>query len=217
MNKWRRQQKIVITKNTQLKKAKQSTTTKHKRRVSTTKKNPSLKKTNEATKALKQIVKTMNQLPDNHYVLRYPDPTRAYYTYEQGDKWEETTNDEYQHKRDFIQWNDNQLYNMEHYDGLTVEMEANYQEALATSQAEMKPDKEEEGIKPEHGNIKLTTEYAKTESLNQLNTTDNKTQPLEEAASTKEQAEGSSSVEPEWGRFTKQNEKEIEEDDHTWI
>jgi hypothetical protein len=54
------------------------------------------------------------------------------------------------------------------------------------------------------------------ESLNQLNTTDNKTQPLEEAASAKEEAEGSSSVEPEWGIFAKQNEKEIEEDYHTW-
>jgi hypothetical protein len=42
---------------------------------------------NEETKALEQIVKTINQLPDNHYVWGYPDPTRVYYTYEQGDKW----------------------------------------------------------------------------------------------------------------------------------
>ena len=46
---------------------------------------------------------------------------------------------------------------MGHYDGLTVKMEANYQEALATSQAETKPDKEEEGTKQEHVKIKLTT------------------------------------------------------------
>ncbi len=105
---------------------------------------------------------------------------------------------------------------MGHYDGLTVKMEANYQEALATSQAETKPDKEEEGTKQEQVKVKLTTEDAKAESLDQLNTKDNKTQPLEEAASTKEEAEGSSSVEPEWGRFAKQNEKEIEEDYHTW-
>jgi hypothetical protein len=105
---------------------------------------------------------------------------------------------------------------MGHYDGLTVKMEANYQEALASSQAESKPDKEEEGNKPKHVNMKLTKEYVKTESLNQLHTTDNQTQPLGEAASTKEEAEGSLSVEPEWGRLAKQSEKEIEEDYHTW-
>jgi hypothetical protein len=77
-------------------------------------------------------------------------------------------------------------------------------------------DKEEEGTKQEHVKIKLTTEDAKTESLDQLNTRDNTTQPLEEASKTKEEAEGSSSVEPEWGRFAKQNEKGIEKDYHTW-
>jgi hypothetical protein len=70
--------------------------------------------------------------------------------------------------------------------------------------------------KQEHVKIKLTTEDAKTESLDQLNTRDNKTQPLGEPASTKEEAEGSSSVEPKWERSAKQNEKEIEEDYHTW-
>jgi hypothetical protein len=64
-------------------------------------------KADEETKALEQIVITVNQLPDNHYVWGYPDPTRVYYTYEQGDKWENTKNDEYQHKRDFIRWYDN--------------------------------------------------------------------------------------------------------------
>ncbi len=100
-------------------------------------------KANKATKAIEQIVKTMNQLPDHHYVWGYPDPTRVYYTYEQEDKREDTTNNESQHKRDFIQWYDNQLHNtaemkamqmlMGYYDGLTGEIEANDQEALATS------------------------------------------------------------------------------------
>jgi hypothetical protein len=76
--------------------------------------------------------------------------------------------------------------------------------ALTNFQAEAKPEIEKEGIKQEQVNKELTTENAKTEKLNQLNTKDNKTQPLEEAASTKEEAEGSSSVEPEWGRFARQ-------------
>jgi hypothetical protein len=183
-------------------------------------------KANEETKTLEQIVETMNRLPDNHYVWGYADPTRVYYTYEQGEKWEDTTNDEYQHKRDFIQWYDCQLQNMAemkamqmlmgYYDELTECIEANDQEVLANLQAETKPEIEKEGTKEEHVNVELTTDYAKTENLNQLSTTDNKTQPLKEAANTKEEAEGSSSVEPEWGRFTKQNGKEIEEDYHTW-
>ncbi len=57
--------------------------------------------------------------------MGYPDPTRVYYTYEQGDKWEATTDE-----RDFMQWYDNQLHNMAemkaiqmlmgHYDELTM-------------------------------------------------------------------------------------------------
>jgi hypothetical protein len=105
---------------------------------------------------------------------------------------------------------------MGYYDELTEGIEANDQEAPANFQAETKPEIEKEGIKQEHVNEELTTEYAKTEKLNQLNITDNKTQPFEEATSAKEEAEGSSSVEPEWGRFVKRNEKEIEEDYHTW-
>ncbi len=103
-----------------------------------------------------------------------------------------------------------------HYDGPTEEMEAKDQEAPATLQAETKLDKEAEGTKQEHVNIKLTKEYAKKESLNQLNTTNDKTKPLGEADSPKKETEGSSSVEPEWGRRKKRNEKEIEEDYHTW-
>jgi hypothetical protein len=105
---------------------------------------------------------------------------------------------------------------MGYYDELTEGIEVNDQEALANLQAETNPEIEQEGTKQEHVNVELTTDYAKTENLNQLNTTDNKTQPFEEAASAKKEAEGSSSVEPEWGRFTERNEKEIEEDYHTW-
>ncbi len=195
---------------------------KHKKRISTRKKKTSVnERANEEIKALEQIVKTINRLPDNHYVWGYPAPTRVHYTYEQGND-----NGDCQQRMDFIHWYDSQLHNMAemktmqmlmgHYDGLTVEMEANDQEAPETSQAETKPDKEAEGTKQEHVNIKLTTEYAKTENLNQLNTKDNKTKPLEEAASPKKETEGSSSVEPEWGRREKRNEKEIEEDYHTW-
>jgi hypothetical protein len=121
---------------------------------------------------------------------------------------------------------DNQLHNMAemkamqmlmgYYGELTEGIEANDQEAPANFQAETKPEIEKEGIKQEQVNEELTTEYAKTEKFNQLNITDNTTQPFEEEASTKEEAEGSLSVEPEWGRSAKQNEKEIEEDYHTW-
>ncbi len=102
-----------------------------------------------------------------------------------------------------------------HYGELTEGIEANEQEAQTNFQAEAKPEIEKEGIKQEQVNKELMTEDAKTGKLNQLNTTDNTTQPFEEAASTKEEAEGSSSVEPEWGRSAKQNEKEIEQDYHT--
>ena len=61
-------------------------------------------KTNEATEALEQIVKTMNQLPDNHYVWGYPDPTKVYYTCEQGNN-----NGGNQQRMDFIHWYDHTL------------------------------------------------------------------------------------------------------------
>jgi hypothetical protein len=64
--------------------------------------------------------------------------------------------------------------------------------------------------KPENGREE------KAVTLNQLIRTEKGSEPVNETASTKEEAEGSSSVEPEWGRFAKQNEKEIEEDYHTW-
>jgi uncharacterized protein YbcC (UPF0753/DUF2309 family) len=105
---------------------------------------------------------------------------------------------------------------MGHYDGLTEGIDANDQETLANLQAETKPEIEKEGTKQEQVNVELMSDYAKTENLNQLNTKDNKTQPFEEAASAKEEAEGSSTVEPEWGRFAKRNEKEIEGDYQTW-
>jgi hypothetical protein len=86
---------------------------------------------------------------------------------------------------DFLHWYDSQLRNMAemktmqmlmgHYDGLTGEIEANDQEALATSQAKTKPEIEKEGIKQEHVNIKLTTDYARkpqpTEYHRQQNST----------------------------------------------
>jgi hypothetical protein len=59
-------------------------------------------------------------------------------------------------------------------------------------------------------------ESAKTENLNQLNTEDKNAKPVQEAASAKKETEGSSSVELEWGRIEKRNEKEIEEDYQTW-
>jgi hypothetical protein len=66
----------------------------------------------EETKALEQIVKTINRLPDNHYVWGYPDPTRVYVTYEQ-----DNDNGGSQQRIDFIQWYDSQLHN-------TAEMKA---------------------------------------------------------------------------------------------
>jgi hypothetical protein len=83
----------------------------------------------------------MNQLPDNHYVWGYPDLTKVYYTYEQGND-----NEGNQQRMDFIHWYDSQLHTMAelkaiqmlmgHYDELTVvEMKNNEQEAPATSPA----------------------------------------------------------------------------------
>jgi hypothetical protein len=181
---------------------------------------------NRKTKTFEHIVKTINKLPDEHYVWGYPDPTNTYYMQEQGNHKVETENDDNQQRRDFIHWYDSQLHTMAEfkaiqmlmgqYDELTAEMGGHEQEAPATPRDEAKPATEAEYAKQEHVKIKLTTEDTKTESIDQLNTGDNKTQPLDEAASTKEEAEGSSSVEPEWARFAKQNEKEIEKDYHTW-
>jgi hypothetical protein len=180
---------------------------------------------NGNTKTFEHIVKTINKLPDEHYVWGYPDPTNTYYMQEQGNHKVETENDDNQQKRDFIHWYDSQLHTMAefkaiqmlmgHYDELTAEMGGHEQEAQVPPWDEAKPAKEAEHEKQE--DVKMELNMTREVQGNPSATLkDKQTQPLEEAASSKEEAEGSSSVEPEWGRFAKINEKEIEEDYHTW-
>ena len=100
---------------------------------------------NEETKALEQIVKTMNQLPDNHYVWGYPDPSRVYYTYEQGNKWKATNNE-----RDFMHWYDIQLHTMAE---------------LKTIQMMMRPDDElTTGVKETEGSSSVESEWGRINS-----------------------------------------------------
>jgi hypothetical protein len=179
---------------------------------------------NEETKTLEQIVKTINQLPDNHYVWGYPDPTRVHYTYEQGNKWE-ATNDE----RDFIHWYDSQLHTMAELKELQRVLEP-YNELT------MKV-KETEGssyVEPEWGRTDLgegNEEWKEdpwyhprdskdsgqhVESKQAINrNTENKTESLPVSAE-EHDAYQSSSIEPEWGRRNRRNKKELEEDYLTW-
>ena len=167
----------------------------------------------EDTRANAEIVKTINTLPDDHYAWGYLDPTRAYYGGEH--------NEGQQGRNEFIKWYDMQIHNMAEikatqflmgYYGWPT-MNANTIQA-ANPRNETNPDAKQAtaGNNDKQGN----EESIKANILTQHTQMNEGTEPVNETASTKEEAEGSSSVEPEWGRFKKQNEKEIEADYHTW-
>ncbi len=61
-------------------------------------------KEHENTRIYAQIVKTINNLPNNRYAWGYQDPTRAYYSGEH--------NKGQQGRNDFINWYDMQIHNM---------------------------------------------------------------------------------------------------------
>jgi hypothetical protein len=121
---------------------------------------------NGEAKAFEHIVKTMNHLPDNHYVWGYPDPTNTYYG---ADKVAKENNGDKQ-RVDLIYWYDSQLHTMAefktiqmlmgYYDELTTEMEGNEQEAQTPSRDEAKPANEAENEKQEEA---LTQEDANSE------------------------------------------------------
>jgi hypothetical protein len=74
---------------------------------------------NGEAKAFEHIVKTMNHLPDNHYVWGYPDRTNTYYG---ADKFGTENNGDKQ-RVDFIHWYDNQLHLMAEFK--TIHTDAN--------------------------------------------------------------------------------------------
>jgi hypothetical protein len=61
----------------------------------------------EDTKAYAEIIKTINTLPDNHYV--WGDPTKAYYGNKYSVEPESKVN---KGRKDFINWYDMQIHNM---------------------------------------------------------------------------------------------------------
>ena len=100
---------------------------------------------NGESKAFEHIVKTMNHLPDNHYVWGYPDPTNTYYN---ADKV--ATEDDGEGQRvDFIHWYDSQLHTMAefkaiqmimgYYDEFTAEMEGDEHESQTPLRDEAGP------------------------------------------------------------------------------
>jgi hypothetical protein len=181
------------------------------------------------TKTFEHIVKTMNHLPDNHYVWGYPDPTNTYY----GADEVLIGNKEDKQRVDFIQWYDNQLHTMAeikaiqmlmgYYDELTTEMEDNEQEAQTTSRDEAKPANEGQHEKQEG---LLTQEAANT--IQQPSTPLPIIEPLPyssdseltgvpmTASMTPNEEQGSSSVEPGWGRIESSKERERMEELRLW-
>ncbi len=154
----------------------------------------------EDTRAYAEIVKTINTLPDDHYAWGYLDPTRAYYGGEH--------NEGQQGRNEFIKWYDMQIHNMAEikatqflrgYYGWPT-MDADTIQA-ANPRNETNPDAKQAtaGNNDKQGN----EESIKANILTQHNHMNGGTEPVDETASLEKEAEGSSSVEPEWGRFAK--------------
>jgi hypothetical protein len=180
-------------------------------------------------KAFEHIVKTMNHLSDNHYVWGYPDPTNAYY----GADKVATGNNEDKQRMDFIHWYDNQLHTMAefkaiqmlmgYYDELTTEMEGNEQETQTPSREEAKPANEAERENQEGA---LTQGDANPEQHPSTPLPIIKPLPYSSeseltgvpktASMTPNHEQGSSSVEPGWGRIESSKEKERMEDLRLW-
>jgi hypothetical protein len=105
---------------------------------------------------------------------------------------------------------------MDYYNGPTMDADDSLvadPEDEASSKIEQVPGKQEDNGKPGNEERRSSTKLTSTTQLTHM---EEGSEPVNEIASTKEETEGSSSVEPEWGRFAKQNEKEIEEDYYTW-
>jgi hypothetical protein len=184
---------------------------------------------NGESKAFEHIVKTMNQLPDNHYVWGYPDPTNTYYN---ADKV--ATEDDGEGQRvDFIHWYDSQLHTiaefkaiqmiMGYYDVFTVEKEDDEHEAQKLLRDEAGPANGAEHEKQEDA---LTQEDAVLEQHSSTPlpiieplpySLDNELTGVPMTASmTPNEEQGSSSVEPRWGRIESSKEKERMEDLRLW-
>ncbi len=159
----------------------------------------------------------------------YPDPTNTYY----GADKVATENNGDKQKVDFIHWYDSQLHIMAefkaiqmlmgYHDELTTEMEGNEKEAQTTSRDEAKPANEAEHEKQEGA---LTQEAAN--SVQHPSTSLPIVEPLPytygseltgvpmTASMTPNDEQGSSSVEPGWGRIESSKEKERMEDLRLW-
>jgi hypothetical protein len=90
---------------------------------------------------------------------------------------------------------------MNYYDGLTTDtgdsLAANPKDE-ASSKIEQAPEKQEGNGKPENEERGPSTKLI---TLTQLTRMEGGNEPANETASAKEEAEGSSSVEPEWGEL----------------
>jgi hypothetical protein len=166
------------------------------------------------TKDFTEIVKTMNNVPDDHYVWGYLDPIKAYYANENNAEAESNEN---KARTDFINWYDGQLHNiMENYEERTVETRsnnANPEDWNSPSIEELKPALETRKDKQETG---INEPSIKAVTLTQLTHMEGGSKPVDETASPEKEAEGSSSTEPGWGRIESRKERERMEDLRRW-
>jgi hypothetical protein len=136
-----------------------------------------------------------------------------------------TENDGGKQRRELIHWYDSQLHTMAefkaiqmlmgYYDELITEMEGNEQEAQTPSRDEAKPAKEAEHEKQEDVKMELNITKELQESPS-ATLKDKQTKPAEEATRPTSNEEGSSSIEPGWGRTESSKEKERLEDLKLW-
>ena len=184
---------------------------------------------NGESKAFEHIAKTMNHLPDNHYVWGYPDPTNTYYN---ADKVA-TEDDEKGQRVDFIHWYDSQLHTMAefkaiqmimgYHDEFTAEMEGDEHESQTPLRDEAglangaEHGKQEDALTQKDAVIEQhpSTPLPIIEPLPYSSDSELTGVPMT-ASMTPNEEQGSSSVEPGWGRIESSKEKERMEDLNLW-
>ncbi len=172
-----------------------------------------------ANKDFAEIVKTINNLPNDHCIWGYLDPTKAFYAMKNN---AETENNENRERTDFINWYDGQLHNMaeikaiqyimENYEERTVETRSNNANPEDWSTEELKPALETEKDKQEIGIKEPSIRATQPKPLTQLSPEGVQNEPVEETANLEREEEGSSSTVPGWGRIESSKERERMED-----
>jgi hypothetical protein len=160
----------------------------------------------EDTKAQAEIVKTINTLPDNHYVWGYLDPTKAYY----GDEHSVEPGSKVNKGRiDFINWYDMQIHNMaeikatqflmEYYNEPISEVKASQEVNTEKGTSSKVEQAHEQGKDNDKQGNEEREPSIETATLAQLAHMEGGSEPVNETDILEKEAEGSSSTEPRWG------------------